>query len=156
MSFFHVSISNTNCGGNCMDFFHIGFGFFCRTYVRFTHNFHQRHSSTVQINQTFSAAVCMNQFPCILFHVNTSNTNTSFASGFSFNFQPSVFANRSVKLGNLIGFRQIRVEVIFSGKLRIQPNITIQRKSQLCCKFRNLTIQNRQGTWQTQTNRTSV
>ena len=67
-----------------------------------------------------------------------------------FDLNISLADNRQIKLRGLVTLRQIRVEVIFSGKLTEFVNIRIGCKPKFDCKFNNLLIENREYPGETQ------
>ena len=134
MAFFHVTTADPHGGQDRMHFFHVGFGLFRTGQFRFADNFHQRNSCPVEIDTAGIAVFLMQEFPCILLEMNSGNADL-FLPLIRADFQVSTFTNRTLVLGNLVGLREIRVKVIFSGKLRISPDAAACGQSQLHCIF---------------------
>ena len=97
----------------------------------------------------------MIQLASIFFHMDTSNTNAFFYT-IKVNVDMTVFANRFIKLGDLIVFRKVRIKIVFTVKFIIRFNFTVQSQTSTNCKFHHLFIQNRQCTGHTQAHRTYV
>ena len=99
-----------------MQFFEIGRCLLRRPDIRFADDFDQRRAGPVQVNIAFRFMFGMDEFAGVLFHVDPGQADASCPAA-AFNLNKAVLGNGQIKLGDLVSFGQVRVEIVFAGKL---------------------------------------
>ena len=77
----------------------------------------------------------MHQFASVFFHVKPFYTDTlqiGFLTFFShLHFNPAIFSDWLIKLGDLIILGQVGIKILFAIKLTVRSNMQIEGKSRL-------------------------
>ena len=152
-AFLHPAIGNTSIQDGCTEFLQVGDCFFSRADIRFRYNLNQRNAAAVAVDK--GTALIMDQFSGVFLNVNAGNAN-ALGAGRGFNIQVSMFTQRQIILGNLIGFRQIGVKVVFPVLLGITCNRTVGRHAGLDRVFYNLAVEDRKRAGQTHADRADM
>ena len=114
-------------------------------YTWFGNNFQQGCAGTVKIHAGKVVFQVVNTFTGIFFHVYA--VKYYFFGGIpGFNFQVSFPANRCRMLAYLVTFWKIGVEIIFTGKIIVLGNITMQCNTQPDSEVDDFSVHYRQST----------
>ena len=124
----HVAVADVKIHQDVPQGLQIRNGFFRRVHVRLGHDFQQRRAGAIEINETAGALICVKVFPRVFFQVRPSNAHR-FGRAVQGERNPAVLTNGQIVLRNLIPFRQIRIEIIFSRELVGRTHGTVQRQS---------------------------
>ncbi len=124
-------------------------------HVRLRNYFQKRHPGAVKVNQRTRAVFQMGQFSGVFFHMNSADTNTPSLARIQINIQPTVGRQRQFILADLIGFRQIGIEVVFTGKDILGLDGTVEGQRDPHGKFHSPAVDDRQHAGHTQTYRTN-
>ena len=96
-TFLHLAVRNTQILQNHPQLFQVSNHFVRAAHIRFTDNFDQWHTASVIINNGAVFPLIMNQFSCILFHVDLMNADALLHT-IHFNVHMTISADRQIKL----------------------------------------------------------
>ena len=148
---FHVAVTDVDIHQHVTQGLQIRDDFVRRAHIRLGHNFNQRRSRPIQIDKT--AGIRVNVFPRVFFQMRSTDSDL-LGRPVALQLQPAILANGPVILGYLIALRQVRVKIVFSGKLIRWLHGAMQRQSRPNGHFHRTLIHDRQRTRQSQTHGT--
>lgn len=107
--------------------------------VRLRNDFQKRGAGTVEVHIALRFPVVMDQLTGILLHVDTGEADTA-ALAIHFDVKMAMLADRQIKLGDLIAFGQVGVEIILAGKDVFAADLAIGRQAQLDGRLHHLLV----------------
>ena len=121
--------------------------------IRLAHNLGEGHAGAVVIHQRMggtSQTICagVHKLARVFLHVQTLDSDAFEVGVFPFlrhlHFDPAVFGDRLVVLGDLVVLRQIGVEILLAIKLAVLGDVEVERHRRLHCILEHPLIEHRQ------------
>jgi len=150
----HIRFGNANPAQKLAQLGQVLGGFLRGAQIGLGDHFHQRHAAAVKVHQAF--AVLNLGFAGILFQVQFVDAHPPASAVRPLQVHVTALANRLVKLGNLVAFRQVRVEVVFAIKVRDGVDFRVHGGSQQRAFAHRFGIQDGQHAWQAAAHRADV
>ncbi len=122
-AFLHFAVGNPDVPQDHLKGLHILLHFVDAAQIGFRDNLDQRNAAAVIVD--VGVAAVMNQLARIFLDVDAVEADPAAVR----ELHPAVFAQRHVILGNLVGFRQIRINVIFPVHLRNRADLAVSDKA---------------------------
>ena len=115
----HLAVGHTDVLQRGFELFQIRGHLLGRTEVRFGHDFQKRHAAAVVVGQGCVLIRLVHQLARVLLHVDFLDADGLYSRA-SLDFHRAVLADGQIKLGNLIGFGKVGIEVVLPVKL-VEP-----------------------------------
>ncbi len=114
-------------------------GFLRVLHIGFRNNFHQGCAGAIIINTGIIIIQVVNAFARVLFHVYAVKLYVAYTM-LRFNGYIATFTNRRGMLAYLVAFRQVGIEIVFTGKIVIAFNFTVAGNTYSYGKFNRFTV----------------
>ena len=124
----HIAVARAQIAHNGTDFGDIGAGLVRRADVRLRHDFHQRNAGAVQIHIALGGTLVVQAFASVLLQMQPLNADNDLLGGRHIDDHFALPHNRAFILADLIALRQIRIEIVFAVKARLQVDLCLQAK----------------------------
>jgi len=138
----------------------VGYGFSRAAHFRFTHNFEKRGAGTVQVDTCLSVDNAMDALTRVFFKMCACQVNgfcvCCSVGIFYLNRQFAADDDRMLELADLIGLRQVRIEIVFAVKNRTVGDFGIDGQAEADRFFDGFTVEHRKAARESKVDRASM
>src|SRR5262249_12561125 len=125
---FHVAITHLDVLQDRMQIPQVRTSFFRRPHIRLTHDFQQRDSGAIEVNEAGVAVGIVDVLPGIFFHMNASEAYAFRLLPIDVDVDITMLGNGEFVHTNLVTLGEIGIKVIFSGPATDRSDLTMSSK----------------------------